>query len=127
MGKEQSITTYYNGACPVCRAGIHATRAEADKRGADAMDWVDIADTPAALDPLGLELDPVRKRLHVRDRDGHMKIGVDAALVLWRAIPGKAWRARVVGVPGIYHLSCFFYDRLLATTLFWWNRRKGRW
>ena len=121
------IVTYYNGACPVCRAGIEATRATAERRGAADMAWTDIAADPGVLDPLGLQRDRVRKRLQVRDRDGRMAIGVDAAIVLWRAIPGKAWRARVIALPGLYHLSCFAYDRLLAQALFWWNRRKGRW
>ena len=126
MADDGDIVTYYNGACPVCRAGIHQTRRDADRRGADGMGWIDVAADPAVLDPLGLDLDAVKKRLHVRDRDGRMRIGVDAAIALWQAIPGQRWRARLVALPGIYHIGRFYYDRMLAPALFWWNRRKGR-
>ena len=121
---EPRLTTYYNGACPVCRAGIEGMR---DKHAGDeTYDWLDITADPSVLGPLGLEQDAVKKRLHVADETGRMHIGVDAAIALWRKSPRTRWRAKLVGVPGIYHLSCFYYDRILAPALFWWNRRNGR-
>ena len=126
MEKTCETVTYYNGACPVCRAGIAQTRRQAEAKGADGMAWIDVSEDPGVLDPLGLQLDPVKKRLHVLDADGNMQIGVDAAITLWRAIPGQGWKARVVSTPGIYHLGRLWYDHVLAPTLFWWNRRNGR-
>ena len=121
---KPQLVTYYNGACPVCRAGIEGMR---DKHaGDDAFDWLDIAADPAILEPLGLKHDDVKKRLHVADSTGRFHIGVDAAIQLWMADPRTKWRAKLVATPGIYHLSCFYYDRILAPLLFRWNRWNGR-
>jgi predicted DCC family thiol-disulfide oxidoreductase YuxK len=40
----------------------------------------------------------LRRRLHAIDADGHLHVGADCAIAVWRLTPGDAWLARVVGL-----------------------------
>ena len=121
-----SLVTYYNGACPVCRTGIHSYRAWADRLGRHDLAWLDIASEPELLAPLGLDVADVRRRLHVIDDQGRIHIGVDAFAALWETLPRRRWLARIIRAPGIHAVSAFLYDRGLAPALDAWNRRRAR-
>ncbi|MEQ9488814.1 MAG: DUF393 domain-containing protein [Alphaproteobacteria bacterium] len=118
-------TTYYNGACPVCRTEIDHYRqcAVADKA---SMDWCDVSQSRAALKDRGIDEDEILRRLYVETTDGRLLGGVDAFLAIWRGVPRLNWIARVVSLPIIYPCACFLYDRVLAPALFHWNIRTGR-
>lgn len=118
-------TTYYNGACPVCRMEIEHYQHRAAEVGAP-MAWCDVSQSRDALMAKGVDEDEILRRLYVETRDGRLIGGVDAFLEIWREIPRLNWMAKVVGLPIVYQLACFTYDRILAPLLFHWNIRSGR-
>jgi predicted DCC family thiol-disulfide oxidoreductase YuxK len=121
------LTVYYNTICPVCNAGIDWQRnrlVQAARAG--IIEFRDINLEPDALARFGAGLEDVRRRLHGLDADGHLHVGADCAIAIWRLTPGDAWLARVVGLPPIRPVARIAYDRF-ADLLYAWNRRKGHW
>ncbi len=116
------VTTYYNGACPICRREIeHYKRVTACDN--HELTWCDISRQPADVAALGLDQEAVKRRLHVIDRDGRLRIGVPAFAALWSEIPRYRWLATVVGWPGVRHVAAGIYE-LLAVWLYARNRRR---
>jgi predicted DCC family thiol-disulfide oxidoreductase YuxK len=120
-----ACTTFYNGACPVCRLEIAHYRRLDDVAGG-RLGWTDVTREPEALAAFGLERMDVLRRLHVVDGQGRVHVGVDAFLVLWRTMPRYRRLAGFVGARAVKPVATFVYDRLLAPTLFAWNRARGR-
>jgi len=121
------LTVWYNTRCPVCNAGIDAQRNKllAAVRAGD-IEFRDINLEPQALSSYGASLDDIRRRLHATDETGKLIVGADVLIAIWRATPGEAWLAALLGNPVILPLTRFGYDRF-ADLLFAWNRRKGHW
>ena len=121
------ITVYHNTKCPVCSAGIDWQRnrlVQAARTG--IIEFRDINLEPDALSHFGAGLEDVRRRLHAVDADGHLYVGADCAIAIWRLTPGSAWFGRLVGLPVIQPIARFAYDRF-ADLIYAWNRRKGHW
>ena len=117
------VRVLYNGSCPICATEIHHYQRYTEDAG-----------LPVAYDDLmtdavaswSVEEDTAAKALRVRQGE-QIYVGVDAFLVLWRAMPRYRLLARLVAVPGIYHGACMVYDWVLAPALFWLHkRRQGR-
>ena len=121
------LTVWYNTKCPVCNAGIDSQRNKllAAVRAGD-IEFRDINLEPQALSSYGASLDDIRRRLHAADETGKLIVGADVMIAIWRATPGEAWLAALLGNPVILPLTRFGYDRF-ADLLFAWNRRKGHW
>lgn len=121
------LTVWYNTKCPVCNAGIDWQRNRLVRAArAGRIEFRDINLEPAALARFGAGIEDVRRRLHGVDAAGHLVVGADCAIAIWRATPGDAWLAWLVGLPGIRQIARFGYDRF-ADLLYAWNRRKGHW
>jgi predicted DCC family thiol-disulfide oxidoreductase YuxK len=78
------LEVYYDGGCPLCRREIGFLRA---RRGADRIDWIDLA---ARVEPEvvpGLARCDALARMHVRTADGQLVSGAAAFAALWRALP----------------------------------------
>lgn len=121
------LVVWYNTRCPVCNGGIDWQRNKlvaAVRAGHIA--FKDINEAPDALSAYGASLDDVRRRLHATDQAGHLIVGADVAIAVWRATPGEGWLATLFGNPLMLPVTRFFYDRF-ADVLFAWNRRKGHW
>ena len=114
-------TTLYNGACPVCGPEVRRYQRLDARHGGD-LGWRDIAQDPAVLQDLGLDLEDVKERLHVVDGEGRIHIGVDAFAVLWAELPGHRWLAATIKAPVIRPVARFVYDRILAPALYRWNQ-----
>ena len=103
-----SLTVYYDGACPLCRREINLYR---KMNGAEDISWAK-ADT----DELGPGLTPqlAQKRFHVRTGDGQLKSGSAAFAKLWIAIPSLSWLGIFTALPGIRHLADVLYSGFLV-------------
>lgn len=112
---------YYNSACPVCDAGIRSQR---ERMQGCAIEWRDVHGQPELADELGIGLEELRERLHVRDGEGRMLVGDQAFVALWSATPGQRWLARLAHPLG--WLTTPLYN-LFARVLYRWNRRRGHW
>ena len=119
------LKVYYNGACPVCRAGINSQRRRMSRCDVD-VEWIDIHTRPDRLEEIAAEQEFVRERLHVLDSDGNLAIGEQAFAALWQKTPKQRWLARLVSLPGVRTLARWSYNAF-AAGLYRWNRAKGRW
>ena len=120
MNKPRT-TVYYNSACPVCDAGICYQRKQMQGR---EVDFVDVHTQPGVAVELGIDLEVLRERLHVRDANGDMLVGARAVTTLMAQTSGQrmlAWLARP-----FRRLTGPLYN-LLARRLYRWNRRRGNW
>lgn len=116
-----STTVYFNSACPVCNAGICYQRGKMD---GNAVEFVDLHAHPELAQQLGIDLELLRERLHVRDADGAMHVGHHAMAALWAQTPGQrsmAWLTRRLG-----WLTGPLY-KAVARLLYRWNRWRGNW
>lgn len=104
----------YNGDCPVCshEINIYARYAKAE---ALPLTFSDL--NSCDLDRLGLTEDAAARRLHLWHQ-GELLAGVPAFLVLWRHMPRYAWLARVVGLPGVFQIADFAYERIVAPIIY---------
>ena len=114
-------TVYYNGACPVCDAGIRRQRAQMHDC---SVTFVDIDQQPDIADALGIDIETLRERLHVRDADGAMQVGDRAFVTLWAQTPGQRYLASVVRHAGWITGPLY---KAVARLLYRWNRRRGHW
>jgi predicted DCC family thiol-disulfide oxidoreductase YuxK len=124
---KDHLTVWYNTRCPVCNGGIDWQRNKllaAVRAGRIA--FRDINEQPDALVSYGASLDDVRRRLHATDEAGHLIVGADVALAVWRMTPGEGWLATLLGNALVLPVTRFGYDRF-ADLLFAWNKRQGRW
>lgn len=117
------VTTYFNGACPVCGTAIARYRRIA--AGDSDLAWCDIDRDPDALAERGIAAGDVRRKLHVIDREGRLLVGVPAFAALWDELPHRRWLARLVRLPVVAIVAAGIYEAL-ATLLFAWNRRRAR-
>jgi predicted DCC family thiol-disulfide oxidoreductase YuxK len=115
-------TTFYNADCPVCSAGVSHIR---KITGGSEDRWIDITAHPAALADRGVDIQAVKKRLHVIDRSGKLQIGIAAFAALWDETPRYRILAGIVRLPGLYQLATALYE-LLAIVLYAWNMRRER-
>lgn len=99
--EEKKLTVYYDGACPLCRMEIGHYQS---RRGAENVDWVDIASATAQTPP-DLNLTDARARFHVRGSDGALVSGAAGFSALWLALPGWRFLGRVTRAPGIKQLA----------------------
>ncbi|MEM9475049.1 MAG: DUF393 domain-containing protein [Pseudomonadota bacterium] len=115
-------TVIFNNTCPICsrEIAIYRTRAE-DHDLPIGFVGLDEAD----LGHYGLTADAAARRLYMV-RDGQLISGVDAFIVLWRALPGFGWLARLVALPGIRHAGYVVYDYVLAPLLYALHKRRLR-
>lgn len=114
-------TVYYNSACPVCDAGVCYQR---DKMQGSGVVFVDVDARPELAQELGIDLERLRERLHVRGADGRLLEGERAFTLLWSQTPGQRWMAALARPVG--WLTGPLY-KLVARVLYGWNRRRGHW
>ncbi|MBM3619538.1 MAG: DUF393 domain-containing protein [Alphaproteobacteria bacterium] len=117
---------YYNSACPVCRAGIEGQRERMQACGATDVEWIDVHSQPERAAEVGAPLEAIRERLHVKEADGSIGVGVDAFERLWSRTRGQRWLGALARLPGLRQLGQLAYN-LFARWLYRRNRAKGRW
>jgi predicted DCC family thiol-disulfide oxidoreductase YuxK len=93
--------------------------------GGDDFLWVDITARPDALAAYGADVEAVKKRLHVIDRQGKLQVGVAAFAALWDETPRYRRLARLVRLP-VVRQRAGALDELLAIMLYAWNKRRER-
>ena len=109
---QPTLTVYFDGSCPLCRAEIGLNSAQT---GADRIRFQDVAAAGEKFaEPLGV--DPTEEqalaRFHLRLADGTLVSGAAAFVQIWMQLP--AWRraARLASLPGVMplcsrHIACF--------------------
>ena len=87
---------FFDGSCPLCTTEISTYR---KCRGADEIDWVDVAVGGAGardenIAP-GLMRTDAMRRFHMRRADGEIVSGGAAFAELWTALPAFSWAGRI--------------------------------
>ncbi len=131
MANEQSaegnrtarLTTYYNGACPVCSAEIGHYR-KIDRREGLGLGWVDISEQEEALRARGIDPDTATRRLYAVDESGRLHAGIDAFALVWERLPRYRWLARLTRTPGLKQIIGWAYEYLMAWPIYLWNKRR---
>lgn len=119
MPKDPATDVIYNGACPVCDAGIKAFRNdEAD------LCYTDVTIHPAILGVHGLTLEDVQFRVHAVNSDGALVRGIDAVAVILAQKPRWRLFARTLGWPVLRQIGWIGYE-IAAFLLFRWNKWRG--
>lgn len=119
--ETQSVEVLFNGACPVCNAGVEYQK----KRTLEAnLRWTDIHLNNDAVG--NLELEQVRKYLHVRDERGNLYIGIDAFVQVWLQSRNHYFLAKFFNFPIVNMIASKLYV-LFAEMLYRWNRVKKNW
>ncbi|MES2320364.1 MAG: DUF393 domain-containing protein [Pseudomonadota bacterium] len=116
-----TTTVYYNSACPVCDAGICYQRARMQD---SAVEWVDVHGRPELAAEMGIDLELMRERLHVRDPAGQLHVGAPGFTLLWSQTRGQRWLAWLMR-PFAW-LTGLLYNTI-ARQLYRWNRRRWHW
>lgn len=119
---ESDVSVLHNAECPVCAREINHYARHAERHALPIrFDGLQTADLAA----YGVSADMAARRLHVLHR-GQVLSGVPAFVVLWRAMPGYRWLARLVDLPGIGQLAVVVYDHALAPLLYRMHLRRSR-
>jgi len=92
----ESLTIYYDGACPLCSREIEHYRS---KDSAGRLRLVDIAAPGFDARAAGLDPVAVNKFLHVRLPDGALVTGLAAFTAIWDVLPGFGLLARAARLP----------------------------
>jgi len=124
-GAGATLTTYYNGRCPVCRTEVEHYQGIDARRGL-GLGWHDVSQGVGPLAAHGLDPDAATKRLYAIDEEGRLHAGVDAFIQVWRRLPRYRWLARVVSWPGMRFVAVGVYEGVLAPALYRWNRWRRR-
>lgn len=105
-----SVTVFYNSACPLCRTVVERYRRVTANR-TDIL-WRDVGRTPEVLWIFGVDREQALRCVHVVDRNGRLRQGVDAAIALWREMPGRRrLRAQVLQLPVVHATARWLYAR----------------
>lgn len=97
---RQSLTVYFDGACPLCQAEINHYRKQ---EGAGAICFVDVSRSEETL-ALDLTKQQAMKRFHVRANDGLLLSGAAAFVAVWSTLPRWRLAARLAALPGILRI-----------------------
>ena len=97
---RQSLTVYFDGACPLCQAEINHYRKQ---EGAGAICFVDVSRSEETL-AVDLTKQQAMKRFHVRANDGLLLSGAAAFVAVWSTLPRWRLAARLAALPGILRI-----------------------
>lgn len=93
MYLDNSLTVFYDGACPLCRREIGWYRR---RPGAERIEWVDLSRTTDPMAAPDLPTAVALTRFHVRLPNGRTVSGAQAFAELWASLPGLRFFGRVM-------------------------------
>ncbi len=96
LSNPAPLTVLYDGDCPLCRCEIALY---AGMKSNTPVCYVDVNQTGLAV-PANLTRGELLARFHVQDSSGQLRSGARAFLLLWAALPGWRWLAKLGSLPG---------------------------
>ena len=84
-------TVYFDGQCPLCTREIQFYRRQ---RGAENVNWVDVAKVDKLDLPVGLTQEDALARFHIVNVKGQLISGGEAFSALWLSLPAFRWAGR---------------------------------
>jgi len=114
---------YLNETCPLCTAELRHYRNLAFRSHAQ-LKIHNIGTRAHEMTAYGLSAPDLKRRLFVALPDGTARSGIDAFITIWRSLPYYRLLARLIALPGIYHLADMVYDGALVPWLAARNHRR---
>lgn len=108
-GSLYPLEIYYDGGCRLCAGEMtHYRRVNSGQR----LVFIDFA--APGFDPAehDLEIEALRRALHVRDAGGRVFVGIDGFVRIWEAFPQGSryqWLARFFRAPGLNRIARLGY------------------
>lgn len=115
MSQSDTLTVYYDAACPACRreVGVYQRR---ERKG--RIVWRDISQGPGDLADDGVTGADALARIHARLPDGRIITGPRVFVEIWKRIPGLRWLTPIAGsAPAI---------ALMEPAYAWFAKRRAR-
>jgi len=120
---KEPVKVFYNSACPICNAGVGYQK---QRMKTCDIEWADVHVDTKSTTELDADLDFIRERLHVKDTEGKLQVGIDAFIALWEESPGERWKAEIIKTPFLHYMADTTYN-VFARQLYRWNKFKGHW
>lgn len=116
LAEHAMLTLYFDGGCPVCTREISFYRR---RRGAERIQWVNLAECDDAALGSDLSREAAFARLHARRPDGTLLSGARAFAALWQALPAFRLVGSVAALPGVVHGLEWGYRGFLRLRRLW--------
>lgn len=104
------VTVFYDGACPLCRREIGFYQG---LKGADTIDWVDLAHCNDDAIPDDITRQQLLGRFHIQTADQTVKSGAAAFVEIWQSLPAFRPFAKLARIPGAMPVLEFGYTVFL--------------
>ncbi len=103
---DLKTTVYYDGLCHLCSREIEHYKG---MKGSENLLFVDI--TSMSFDATKEELDPqeIHRNMHVRGKDGELKVGVNAFIAIWKELPSLNFLVPIARFKPINMVLKIFY------------------
>lgn len=119
------LRTFYNGACPVCHAGMTEYRRRSDAAGLP-LAFCDAAQNPGEAAAHDVTPEQALRRLYAVDGEGRLYRGFDAMLAVWQRVPRTRWLARSFGNRATKGVSAWLYEHVVSAGLYRWAKHRQR-
>ncbi|MGR9046161.1 MAG: thiol-disulfide oxidoreductase DCC family protein [Gammaproteobacteria bacterium] len=104
-----TLTVYYDGACPKCRRDRATYQKLAGSSSAEQVCWFDITGREDELRELGIDPQKALSELHVREAGGRVVSELDAYILLMNKVPLLKPMAWLIGLPPVRPLLAKLY------------------
>lgn len=104
-GAAEPLTVYFDGSCALCSLEITHYASKADH---SRVMFVDVSDSQSSTD-IGVSLNELMRRFHVRLADGKIVSGARAFVAIWNELPNWKWLGKIAQFPGALFIVEFFY------------------
>ncbi len=103
---QKNLNVYYDGLCHLCSREINHYKG---MKGSEKINFIDI--TTSAFDAATEGLDPaeIHKTMHVRNKFGHIHVGIDAFIAIWEELPALRFLAPMARVRPVHLVLRSFY------------------
>lgn len=112
------IQVFYDGKCGLCSKEILHYQKIAPQ---GVFLWQDVHESTDTLHKLGVTATEALEKLHVKDNEGQLHIGVDAFILIWSQL--KRWQllALLISLPLIKPFTRLIYQRFAK-----WRFKKAK-
>ena len=100
------ICVFFDGRCSVCSGEIAFYKRMDNK---NIFEWIDINTNKKKLEKYKISTDSSLLFLHVLDKEGKVKIGVDAFITIWEEFKYLKILSKIIGFWPVKKLVNFFY------------------
>ncbi len=103
---NQKITVYYDGLCHLCSREINHYK---KIKGSENIQFMDITDPSFSSADEGLDPVAIHRSMHVKDKDGNLKLGLDSFITIWGELPALRPLVPIATIKPVYFILSTLY------------------